>query len=300
MSRLPGDSRLGLLPKVIRLRAIAPWPPLVRMVVFLAGVVVLWLPVALPFYWLSAQGALPGGDLIPTALLYCFFLGLLPRWERQVHRLTKPWQAIGLSGGQLVPLCQGLGVGLASIAVLLVIQLTLGWAEILPAERNWAALFLAGGLTAMAVGWAEELLFRGWLLHELAQGGSKAGALIGTSVIFALAHFIKPVEVILDTWPQFLGLLLLGLSLGWARRIPTLHQGRVLKPSLGLPVGLHGGLVWGYYFLSVGDLSQPTGVVPAWVTGIDGNPLAGMVGIGLLSGLAVWGYRLSHRRGSAV
>ena len=277
--------------------SIALWSPWARVVIFLVGVVLLWLPFALPCYWLSAQGALPGGDLLPTALLYGFFLGVLPRWERWVHGLRTPWQTIGLTNraGILFPMAKGWAIGLGSIFTLLGIQLLLGWATVVPVDRNWVALIGAGSLTAIAVGWAEELLFRGWLLHELEQGGSQAGALISTSAIFAFAHFIKPLAVILETWPQFLGLFLLGLILGWARRAPFPYGNRGETSSLGLPIGLHTGLVWGYYIYNVGDLSQPTGAVPHWITGINGNPLAGLLGITLLVGLAIWGYGLSHR-----
>ena len=88
---------------------IAHWPPLLRAIAFIAGVIVGWLPFALPFYWLSAQGKLPGGDLAPTALLYLFFLGLLPRWERKIHHIQHPWHYIGLTDrvSVLVPLVRG-------------------------------------------------------------------------------------------------------------------------------------------------------------------------------------------------
>jgi len=279
---------------------IAQFPPLARVILFVAGVILLWLPWALPFYWLSARGALPGGDLIPTALLYVFFLGLLPRWQRQVHRVKSPWAAIGFTGRAPVAISwlQGLALGLASIAVLVMVQLLLGWATVVPMARNWVSLGLAGGVTAMAVGWAEEVLFRGWLLWELEQGWSALAALIGTSATFALAHFIKPLAVILATLPQFLGLLLLGLLLAWARRTPVslgrFGQRPSWTTSLGYPAGLHSGLVWGDYVLNVGHLLRSNPAVPDWVTGLDGNPLAGGLGIVLLSLLAVWFYRHCH------
>jgi hypothetical protein len=59
-------------------------------------------------------------------------------------------------------------------------------------------------------------------------------------------------------------------------------------------VGLHGGLVWGYYLVDVADLLDVTGRVPAWVTGVGGNPLAGLLGMTLLGCLAVLLYRWSH------
>jgi len=277
---------------------IAHWPPLLRAIAFIAGVIVGWLPFALPFYWLSAQGKLPGGDLAPTALLYLFFLGLLPRWERKIHHIQHPWYYIGLTDrvSVLVPLVRGVCIGLASVGILAGLQVMFGWAEVSLVNQNWAGLVLAGSLTAMAVGWAEELLFRGWLLRELEQGSSATTALVGTSLIFALAHFIKPLDVILATLPQFFGLLLLGLILGWARRTSVLGGNGGTTTSLGLPIGLHSGLVWGYYILSVGDLLAPTAAVPDWVTGRDGNPMAGMLGVILLGGLAMWFRHQAHRK----
>lgn len=274
---------------------LADWPPLGRVLIFLLTIVALWLPLALPLYWLSQQGVLPGGDLFPTALLYVIFLVVLPRWERQVRGEPQPWAKIGFAGRQA--LAQGVAIGATlgalSIAILAVVQIGLGWAYLDPDGARGLSLLqiaLVGALASTAVGWSEEVLFRGWLLHELEQGWSPAVALGGTSLIFAIAHFIKPLDAILALLPQFAGLLLLGLALGWARRIPV-APGRT---GLGHPVGLHSGLVWGYYLLEVGDLLQPTGAVPAWVTGLDGNPLAGLLGLALLAGLSTVLFRWSH------
>jgi membrane protease YdiL (CAAX protease family) len=272
---------------------LAQWPALIRVFVFLGIAVALWFPLAWPFYRLSSQGRLPGGDLIPTAMLYLVFLALLPQWQRRVHGLRQPWRAIGFTGfhrlGRGFGL--GLGIGVLSIIALGGIQLVMGWA-VLNAEaianQPWGAILLGGALTALAVGWSEEVLFRGWLLGELEQGLSPRVALITNSLIFAVAHFIKPLAVMLQMLPQFLGLLLLGMVLVGARRIALLPNPR--ETSLGPAVGLHGGLVWMYYVLNVGQLLQPTGQVPAWVTGLDGNPLAGVLGITLLLGLAI-GFR---------
>ncbi|MBD2231868.1 CPBP family intramembrane glutamic endopeptidase [Phormidium tenue] len=274
---------------------LASCPPLVRVVVFLLIVVVLWLPFALPLYGLAGRGLLPGGDLLPTALLYVVFLLVLPRWEREVRAETQPWAQIGFSGRRELSRGMAIGalIGAVSLVVLAIAQLTLGWAVLdLGGARGISLLqtALVGALAATAVGCSEEVLFRGWLLRELGQGWSPEAALGATSLIFAIAHFIKPLDAILALLPQFAGLLLLGLVLGWARRIPV----GLNKTGLGHPVGLHAGLVWGYYMLEVGNLLQPTEVVPAWVTGLGGNPLAGLLGLTLLSGLGVLMFRWSR------
>ncbi|HSM80851.1 MAG TPA: CPBP family intramembrane glutamic endopeptidase [Nodosilinea sp.] len=274
---------------------LAGYSPLLRVLVFLGIVVVLWLPFALPLYWLSAQGWLPGGDLLPTALLYVVFLLVLPRWEYRVRGETQPWAQVGFAGRRPLALGMAMGalIGAVSLAVLALVQVVLGWAAVSPDAVQGLDLLrvgLVGALAATAVGWSEELLFRGWLLRELEQGFSPAVALGLTSGGFAIAHFIKPLDAMVALLPQLAGLLLLGLVLGWARRIPVAPD----KTGLGHPVGLHAGLVWGYYLLAVGNLLTPTGTVPPWVTGLDGNPLAGVLGLTLLSGLGALMYRWSR------
>jgi hypothetical protein len=55
-------------------------------------------------------------------------------------------------------------------------------------------------------------------------------------------------------------------------------------------IGLHGGLIWCYYIVNTTHWLKPTGVVPEWVTGISGNPIAGVMGIIFLSAIAI-GFR---------
>jgi membrane protease YdiL (CAAX protease family) len=279
---------------------IAKLPPPIRIVIFLGGLVIVWLPFALPLYWLSGQGRLPGGDLAPTALLYIGFLILVPRWGRYIHHIHHPWAWLGLTGGLNLfqSFAMALGLGLAGIGLLVGVQVWFGWAT-LKAMTDLApdlpGIILGGALTALAVGWAEEILFRGWLLRELERGWSLGLALMANSLIFALAHFIKPPAVMLQMLPQFFGLFMLGMVLVWARRIPINPNHHPSHTALGYAAGLHTGLVWGYYLVSVGEVMQPTGIVPPWVTGLAGNPLAGLLGLGLLGGLGVITFYGSHR-----
>ena len=71
----------------------------------------------------------------------------------------------------------------------------------------------------------------------------------------------------------------MGLILVWAK-------GRT-QNRLGLSIGLHSGLVWSYYILNVGKQIEYTGQAPTWVTGIDGNPMAGILGLIFLGLLAI-------------
>lgn len=272
--------------------------PLVRIFAFLGGLAIIWLPLALPLYWLSKQGRLPGGDTLPLALLYVFFLLAWPLWGRRVYGLKRPFQTLGLVPrlGVVMDVVMALLLGFAGIAVLGLVEILCGWAVPQAPSANLLSLLLTGAVTGLGVGFAEELLFRGWLLYELEQGYSPAVALWVNALVFAGVHFIKPWSAILATLPQFFGLLLLGLTLVWARRSPSQARTRERITALGFPLGLHGGLVWGYFMLSAGGLVELTQAAPAWMTGINGNPLAGVLGLVLLGGLAGGFYGRSHPR----
>lgn len=265
--------------------------------IFLLCLLGLWGPGALLIH--RVLGGRLGRPDVATAialiLLYGLFVFLVRRWGRRVHRWPRPLRHLGLVGGWrqfLNRLLRAGLLGLGGVVLLFGLQLLLGWAVPQWPALGWPLLRLLAeaSLVGLAYGLLEELLFRGWLLAELEAGGSRRTALVANALIFALAHFIKPWAEILRTFPQFLGLLILGLALVWARRAAPV--------SLALPIGLHGGLVGGYYLFNVGDWVTHTGLAPDWVTGIDRNPLAGLLGVGLLSAIALYFARQAQANAS--
>jgi hypothetical protein len=159
---------------------------------------------------------------------------------------------------------------------MLVVQGMLGWLEWQPIQLLPLLITLLSGLLlGFGVALVEELLFRGWLLNELEAEYPNRIAALGCALIFAIAHFLKPWDQILQSWPQFPGLVLAGVVLIWARW----QRGS----GLGLPMGLHGGWVWGIAVINSLGWVHYTGLVPEWVTGIGGNPLAGVSGLVLLT-----------------
>ncbi|MEM8640173.1 MAG: type II CAAX endopeptidase family protein [Cyanobacteria bacterium P01_G01_bin.54] len=265
------------------LKHIATYPAPLRLGCFVLVLALLWLPLATPLYLLLRDDP-NRASIVTMVLLGLMFIGLLYNWGKWIYGYRRPFSHYGLvcSSCNVQELAQGLGLGLGLVFILFSTIALLGWAQWQPSPQGWLYLgrwVAEGSLTAIAVGLGEELCFRGWLLDELERDYSGAIALWANGLIFALLHFIKPWSEVLRTFPQFPGLLLLGLILVWAKR--RSHD------RLGLAIGLHAGLVWGYYIINVGNLIRITGVVPDWVTGVDRNPLAGLMGIGFLTVVAL-------------
>lgn len=274
---------------------------------FVVGVLLMAAPLGLPLYqWEYTATA---GRSVIWSPIYGFgvFLAGLWLWMRWVHHLKHPLRVFGILWsrqdwlGWLIAFL----IGAAGVGLLCFIQIVLSWAIWTPASSRQLMVNAVEGFgVALLVGIIEELLFRGWLLFELEQDYSLACSLWINATLFAIAHYLRPLSAILATWPQFFGLLLLGVTLVWARRTPLpipfpsfpLHRGaRSLPTTLWLAMGLHSGLVWAYYQVDVGNLIVSTGRVPPWLTGIGDNPLAGGLGILVLGAIALLTYATSRQ-----
>lgn len=217
-------------------------------------------------------------DLSGTLISLLLFLALLPSWVRIRWNSPHPWQQLGVCGGpgqdrRSWAFLRGLGWATVLLLLLVTISSIGSWGrelwELSPAN-GWNALLLCFG-----VGIAEELLFRGWLWGELDQLIGPRLALPGQALIFSLAH----TRFNLGLWPMvglLVGLFLFGLTLAIRRRLD--------RGSLWGCIGLHGGLVGGWFALQSG-LMQLSPASPEWLTGPGGNPLGGLVGIIAMAGL---------------
>ena len=270
--------------KQSKLTAIASYPAPLRLGIFVLGLLLLWLPFAAPIYAYVSDRNL--ASILTIVLLYAEFILLLKLWGKYVYQQPQLLRRYGLVGSRAngKELLIGLGIGLVTVLGLFSLEGLLGWLQW--QQGIQAKIVIEGLVVAIATGFAEELLFRGWLLNELERDYAKVAMWIN-ALIFASLHFIKPLSEMLRTAPQFPGLLILGLTLVLAKRR--------CKNRLGLSIGIHGGLIWGYYIINVGQLIKYSGQVPDWVTGVNQNPLAGLVGIGFLSVMA-WVMSKSPRR----
>ncbi|WP_416676416.1 CPBP family intramembrane glutamic endopeptidase [Egbenema bharatensis] len=286
---------------------VARWAAPVRILVFLGLLGMCWLPLAAPIALLVPDDNTV--TIITMSLLFVAFLVFVPIWGRSVHGEARPLRRYGLVGSKQngLELLAGLVLGTVSLLAMFGVQAGLGWLEWRSAAPSLPGVILEGLLVSLGVGLAEELVFRGWILDELDRDYSPRTALWSNSLLFAALHFLKPIPEMIRTFPQFPGLVLLGLALVWARRstvsAASASTHKTAQPPtagrLGLPIGLHAGLVWGYYIMQVGELIQYTNRVPVWLTGIDGNPLAGAIGLLFLAGITLLiylMYRRSHSR----
>ena len=250
-----------------------------RIFCFVLALALVWAPLALIFSAALAED--PNQVTIATmGWLFVCFLGLQKLWTKYFYQEAQPFSNYGLGNQRThwLNLLKGLALGVCFCWGLFITQAILGWVVISPGEPGLIRIVLEGLLSALGIALAEELVFRGWVLWELERDYSQSQSLWLSAWLFAIAHFLKPLAEIRRTAITFPALLLLGIILVWAKR-KFQHQ-------LNAPIGIHGGLVWGYYILNVGGLISYRDRVPDWITGIDGNPIAGVLGLVFLSALA--------------
>jgi len=231
-------------------------------------------------------------SLVGTVFSFLLFLLLMPRWIRLRWLIKRPWVALGLRGmeahqpSSFAVLLRGLLWSVLLLA-LIVLPLLLGhWAQF--QRTDSVRLLLDAFVLLFGVGLAEELLFRGWLWEELNRLlGAKAGV-ISQAAIFSLVH----ARFNMGVWPMLgllSGLFLLGLVLALRRRLD--------HGSLWGCVGLHGGLISGWFLLEKNAL-QLSADAPAWLIGPGGsnpNPMGGLVAISALT-LLLWLQRTAFNK----
>jgi uncharacterized protein len=268
---------------MLNLNNIKNYPAPGRMLSFLLVLVLLWLPGLIPIYLtISSTQNLEDPStknllsILTMGLLAIEFIALLPWWGRKVYQHPNLYSRYGLAftrqNGLL--LIQGLAIGASFAVALFITQGLCGWLTWQNPRLPILQLILEGSATALGTALAEELFFRGWMLDELERDYAPVPALIADAGLFASLHFLKPIPVMLASLPQFPGLFLLGTVLVIAKR-----QHRSL---LGMSIGLHAGMVWAYYIINVGSLVKYSGRVSDWVTGINGNPISGILGLAFL------------------
>lgn len=263
------------------LTRLSSYPAPARLGIFILALLLSWLPFATPIYLVLKHD--PNLTTILTmGLMFIVFLILLRFWNQKVYQNSYWLKSYGLERTRKngIDLVNGLSIGFVFTLSLFILEAILGWVIIKPPTVFLLKVIGEGLISGLGVGLVEEFFFRGFLLDELDRDYSSNVVLWVDAIVFALLHFLKPIEEIIRTFPTFPALILLGLTLVFAKRS--------CSNRLGICIGLHAGLVWGYYILNVGKLLEYTNKVPPWITGIDNNPIAGVMGLVFLGILAFW------------
>jgi membrane protease YdiL (CAAX protease family) len=245
-----------------------------------------WLTLGLagqhwPFFGKLASNPFP--RFVGRAILGVALLGIWPLL-RSCRMLR--WRDLGLHGGNRAAprMAGGFLLGFGSLACVTVLALSLGGrsynAE--PSSSQLVAHLFGAALTAVIVAILEEVLFRGTLFGILRKTQSWPAALVVSSVVYALAHFLRkaesPVHVDVLSGLVLLPKMFQGgppfipevLTLFVAGAILALAYQRT--GTLFFSMGLHAG--WIFWLKSYGFLTMntPGGNPTIWGTNalIDG------------------------------
>lgn len=185
----------------------------------------------------------------------------------------------------------GLALGAGLMTLVFLVELAAGWVRVRGTLDGGSTDFLVGFVAILAVfllvGVYEELLSRGYLLTNVAEGlagyvgrtGATAVAVLVSAGLFGLAHFGNPNATVLST-----------INIGLAGVM--LAAGYVLTDELSIPVGLHvtwnffQGVVYGFPVSGTGGYAKVLVIEqggPTLLTGGSFGPEAGLLGVAAMA-----------------
>lgn len=217
-------------------------------------------------------------SLIGTVFTFLIFVFSMPRWFELRWGLCNTWILLGINKigerrNMIFYFFKGFLFSIILLSLILIPLINYGlgsWVgKISPQILLNAILLLIG------IGFAEELIFRGWLFEELRNQFGFKKALLSQAFLFSFVHigfdmpFMQMISILF-------GLFLLGILLSLIR----LNDDN----SLWGCIGMHGGLV-GLWFVVNNGLIDISNDAPIWLVGpgnINSNPLGGFYGINIL------------------
>ncbi len=238
-----------------------------RLLLYLAGVILLGALLAPPLFWFGqvviAHGLLPSlakfdfESYFHRALLIAAIVLLWPLFRAL---RVRSWRDLGLQKNPRAGTDLGMGFAIAAIPLLCcgVVLIVL---HVYSLRRGFLwhkmpAVLIAASIVPIL----EELLFRGFILGVLLRSFSRLGALLLTSGLFSIVHFLKAPEAttpndavrwysgfdsIAHSFDQFGDPMLLAAGFLTLFAIGCiLADARLRTASLWLPIGLHAGWIF--------------------------------------------------------
>ncbi len=229
------------------------------------------------FYLFNQRISSNNLSIIGTIITFSLFLFILPSWGRMRWKTKNLWLSIGLDfknkSRSLKIFFSGFIFSFLLLLIFCLLIYLLGWID----SFNYIkfSVLINAILLIISIVFAEEIVFRGWLMEEMVLlFGLKRGIIL-QSAIFSLAHYRSDIDL-LALIPFFIGLFLFGLVLTLRR---TLDKG-----SLWGCIGLHGGLVGIWHLFDSGMVIFSIDT-PYYLLGPSNdmmNPIGGVIGIIML------------------
>ena len=184
-------------------------------------------------------------SLIGTIFTFLLFIFFLPSWFYIRWKISSTWVLLGITKNKLLKnffhFSQGILFSLFLIIIILVPLLQNNYISWI--GEFYPRIFLNSILLALGVGFAEEIIFRGWLLEELKfEYGTKI-AITLQALFFSFVHPVSN-EIFWNAVGLRLGFVLLGIFLALVRIRD--------KGSLWNCIGIHGGMVGIWFFVNNG------------------------------------------------
>lgn len=177
---------------------------------------------------------------LPQSLQDSYTIGVYMGLPVAIALFWRCWEGRAFSGLGLrfapIPFREGLCLGLGGILFIYGVSIALGWTRFrVPGALPWSAITL-NLVAALAMGIAEEVLFRGLVLKTLLRDRSPWAAIGISGALYASVHFLRPGLTLAGSLLPFIGLFATGLLFGYAAwRTQTLW----------LTIGMHA--VWIFF-----------------------------------------------------
>jgi membrane protease YdiL (CAAX protease family) len=238
-----------------------------RLLLYLAGVVLLGALVAPPLFWLGQS--LIAHDLLPSLARFDFesyfhrallIAALILLWPLLRALRIGSWRGLALEKNPRAGADLAIGFAIAAIPLFccgaVIIALHIYWLRHAFLWQKMPTVLVAVSIVPVL----EELLFRGFILGVLLRSFSRLGALLLTSGLFSLVHFLKApdqttpndavrwfsgFDSIAHSFGQFGDPMLLAAGFLTLFAIGCiLADARLQTSSLWLPIGLHAGWIF--------------------------------------------------------